>query len=282
MQHLTTFSPLTIHSSTFTVSVATMITLFIEPGRQRRSSTQPFRLMKTTLNSVFIVLGCTGNAYRVSLFDDSITCNCPYLNHACKHVIFLLSSAGLSLRRQLTFSPTDLLKKLHSDKPNPKLKDAFLDDHTNLLCAAHIYPNCYFCNHEPSGTLLICSNCGFLSHDRCLRLFLTAENDSGSHCPRCGTLSTRLTSQFIGRHRNFFHVLRHQGYRCLLPVASESQCSSLQTDNCALNNTVHFANPHVFSAHHRASDDFPNLPDFPTTTHQDSGLVPKTQQQQDL
>ena len=275
MQHLTTFSQLTIHSSTFTVSVATMITLFIEPGRQRRSSTQPFCLMKTTLNSVFIVLGCTGNAYRVSLFDDCITCNCPDVNHACKHVIFLLSSAGLSLRRQLTFSPTDLLEKLHSDKPNPKLKDAFLDDHTNLLCSAHIYPNCYFCNHEPSGTLSICSNCGFLSHDRCLQLFLTTENDSGSHCPRCGTFSTRLTSQFIGRYRNFFHVLRHQGHQCMSPVASESQCSSVQTANCPHNNTVHFVHPQV-------SDEFPDPPHFPTTTHQDSGLVSETQQPQDL
>ena len=134
----TTFSQLTIHSSIFTVSVATMITLFIEPGRQRCSSTQPFRLMKTTLNSVFIVLGCTGNAYRVSLFDDSITCNCPNLNHACKHVIFLLSSAGLSLRRQLTFSPTDLLKNCipTNQTPSSRMHSSMT---TQTCCVLHTF-----------------------------------------------------------------------------------------------------------------------------------------------
>ena len=229
-----------------------MVTFSIEPGRLRRASTQPFRLMKSTVNTIFIVLGSTGNAYVVAVSKESISCNCPDSHPVCKHIVFLLHLSGCSGRRQLTFSPSNLVKKLHAEPPNPKLKKALLDQHTNQLCSAHIYPHCYFCNRAQSGTLSICSSCGFLSHEHCLQLFLAEENDSGSHCPRCGKLSSRLPSEFIGRHRNFFHVLRHRGYACLPPTstATHSLNNNNHDDNCQNPNHQHARNQGRVVAQH--------------------------------
>ena len=196
-----------------------MITIAIEPGRLHRASTQPLRLMKTTVNCIFVVFGSTGNACVLAISKNSISCNCPDIHPGCKHILFLLLASGHSGQRQPNLSPANLLKKLHADPPPPRLKGALLDERTIHLCSAHNYPSCFFCNRKPSGTLCICSSCGFLSHQHCLDLFLLEDeaNDFESHCPRCGVLSHRLSSHFIAGHRNFFHVLRHQGYECLAP-----------------------------------------------------------------
>lgn len=194
-----------------------MITVSVEPGRLHRATTQHFSLMKTTVNCIFIVLGSTGNAYVLTVSKQSISCNCPDSHSPCKHILFLLLVCGFSGRRHVSFLPTNLLQKLHADPPSNKLKRALLDEHTNNLCSAHLYPSCYFCNQQPSGTLTICSSCGFLSHKHCFQMFLSEDNNNGSHCPRCGTMSSMLSSHFIGRYRNFFHVLSHQGCTCLPP-----------------------------------------------------------------
>ena len=204
-----------------------MITLAVKPGRLRCASTQPFRLMKTNVNCIFTVLGSTGNAYVLAVAKHSITCNCPNSHSACKHIIFLLSVCGFSGRRQLSFLPANLLQKLHADPPSNKLKGALLDEHTNNLCSTHLYPSCYFCNQKPSGTLTICSSCGFLSHHHCHQLFLSEDNDDGSHCPRCGIMSPRFSSHFIGGHQNFFHILCHQGYPCLAPSELHASCEDM-------------------------------------------------------
>ena len=93
--------------------------------------------------------------------------------------------------------------------------------HTSKLCSANAFPPCFFCARKPSGTLIICSNCGFLSHQACLCLFLMEVDNSSlfsEHCPKCGRLSARLASNFVNGHRNFSSVLRHQGYATLLPT----------------------------------------------------------------
>ena len=205
---------------TFQKLDSTMITLQIEPRRLHRASTQPFRLMKTTVNCVFVVFGSTGNACVLAVSKNSISCNCPDIHPGCKHILFLLLACGHSGRGRLCLSPANLLQKLHADPPTQKLKGALLDKHTNHLCSAHNHPSCFFCNKKPSGTLTICSSCGFLSHQNCLDLFLFEDeaNDHSSHCPRCGLSSSMLLSHFVAGHRNFFHILRHQGCECLPPT----------------------------------------------------------------
>ena len=103
----------------------------------------------------------------------------------------------------------------------PNVKRALLDDHTSKLCSAHAFPPCFFCAKKPSGTLITCSNCGFLSHQACLGRFLMEDDNSSrfnEHCPKCGRLSARLTPNFVNSHRNFSSVLRHQGCITLLPT----------------------------------------------------------------
>ena len=203
-----------------------MITVHIDQGRRHKASSEPLRLIKTTVNCCFTVLGSTGNACVIAVSNNSTSCTCPDSHPFCKHVLFLLQASGLSAQHVLTVSSVNLLRLLHAKPPSAKLKQALLDQHTSDLCSAHIYPHCYFCNRKPSGSLSICSKCGFLSHHHCLRLFLLAENDNGTHCPRCGEFSLRLPSHFIGGYRNFFHVLRHQGYSVFCPTATQNNFSS--------------------------------------------------------
>ena len=200
-----------------------MIHIHCERGRLHRSSTQSFHIIKTPVNCIFIVFGSSGNAYVVTVSASAITCNCPDKVAACKHILFLLSVCGLlrPFSKQTSVSPVSLLQRMHAEPLPPQLKLALLDNHTTKLCSAHAFPPCFFCAKQPSGTLIICSNCGFLSHKACLGRFLM-EDDNASrfneHCPKCGRLSARFTSNFVNGHRNFSSVLRHQGYATLLPT----------------------------------------------------------------
>ena len=251
-----------------------MITVRIEPGRLHRASTQPFRLMKTNVNCIFVVFGSTGNAYVLAVSKNSISCNCPDTHPGCKHILFLLLACGHSGRGQLCLSPANLLQKLHADPPTQKLKRALLNEHTNHLCSAHNYPFCFFCNKKPSGTLSICSSCGFLSHQHCLDLFLLEDeaNDCCSHCPRCGVSSSRLLSQFIAGHRNFFHVLCHQGCECLPPTHTASHshwCSSPCIQNNNFNvaiqpaaGTSGLSTVQQNTTTNMTNDDWPAIPQF--------------------
>ena len=248
----------------------TMITVSIEPGRLHRASTQPFRLMKTNVNRAFIVLGSTGNACVVAVRKRHMCCNCPDSHSTCKHILFILSLCGFSGRSQLSFSPTNLLRKLHADPPSRKLKRALLDEHTKNLCSSHLCPSCYFCNQRPSGTLTICSTCGFLSHEHCFQAFLLEDDDDGSHCPRCGTMSSRLPSHSIRGHRNFFHVLRHQGHPCIFPNNLDAAHDDPPADE-----------------HETLNEDHPAPPQFhlhiaPESAESNSGLISVQQPPQDL
>ena len=204
-----------------------MITVNIDHGRLHRSSTQHLHLMKTSVNCIFIVIGSTGNACIVVISKTAITCNCPDHCLACKHVLFLLSLCGGVTGRQLLVSPALLVQKMHADPSTPQLKAAMLDSHTNMLCSTHKFPPCFFCAKQQAGTLIICPSCGFLSHDSCLPM-LPIHDGGVSRCPRCDLPSPRLKSHFVNGHRNFFHVLRHQGHCCLPPSQSSLPFSTHQ------------------------------------------------------
>ena len=262
----------------------------IDAGRLHRATTQPFRLMKTSVNCIFIVLGSTGNACILTVSSMSVSCTCPDSHPACKHTLFLLFVSGFTGRFQLTFSPVNLLKKLHTTPPPSKLRRALLDEHTNNLCSAHNHPPCHFCNQEPSGTLTMCSSCGFLSHQHCFQLFLNEDdNGSDSHCPRCGMLSSRLSSHFIGGHRNFFHVLRHQGHQCLPFISTASASDSTNNNNNSDNNSNqgvgHTDTSDVeqnTSNHHPSSSPEFHIPIMPESAESESGLISIRQPPQDL
>ena len=296
--NLTTSIPQTLHIHLFFKNAPTiqnssgsaMITISIEPDRLCRATTQPFRLMKTSVNCIFIVLGSTGNAYILTVSNTSISCTCPDSHPACKHILFLLLVSGFSGCRQLTLSAGNLLQKLHAEPPPSKLRGALLDEHTNNLCSAHNYPSCFFCNQQPSGTLTICSSCGFLSHKHCFQLFLLEDNDSVSHCPRCGMQSSRLSSHFIGGHRNFFHILCHQGYRCL-PLTSMASATTTTTNNNNNNNVSnqpHVGHADISAAEQNTSNDHcPDTPELhipivPESAQSISGPISISQPPQDL
>ena len=229
-----------------------MFTIHWEHRRLQRSQTQPFHIIKTPVNCIFIVIGSTGNAYVVSVSASSIACNCPDKVSACKHILFILSVCGLIPfgANQTSVSPARLLKLMHAKPSLPKLQLALLDKHTTKLCCTHAYPPCVFCakhpnehpDEHPCRTLIICSKCGFLSHKNCLSKFLMVDNNSASFneiCPRCGRSSHRLESLFVNGHRNFSHVLRHRGYATLVPTFNLHQPIPI---NHGLNNSVNRGN----------------------------------------
>ena len=206
-----------------------MINIYLEKRRFRRSSSQSFHLIKTHLDHIVIALGSTGNAYVLTVSPSSIKCTCPDDVQSCKHIIFLCTACGLVKRRTLhiAFSHTSLLAELHSAHPTPLLKAALLDTHTTKLCSAHTYPPCFFCQlsqrSSPSRVLVLCSKCGFLLHNHCLRNFLDKDNNDvtfASTCPRCGKVATRLTVTISFGFQNFSTILWHQGYHCLYPSSS--------------------------------------------------------------
>ena len=86
-----------------------MITVHIDPGRRHKASSEPLRLIKTTVNCCFTVLGSTGNACVVAVSNNSMSCTCPDSHPFCKHVLFLLQASGLSAQHVLTASSVNLL-----------------------------------------------------------------------------------------------------------------------------------------------------------------------------
>jgi len=233
--------PLThIYTAFLSFIAIRMINIYLEKRRFRRSSAQSFHLIKTHLDHIVIALGSTGNAYVLTVSPSSIKCTCPDDVQSCKHIIFLCTACGLVKRRTLhiTFSHASLLAQLHSAHPTPLLRAALLDTHTTKLCSAHTYPPCFFCQRSqrssPSRVLVLCSKCGFLSHDHCLRNFLDKDNNDvtfASTCPRCGKFAARLSVPISFGFRNFSNILRHQGYHCLYPPSSSTLVSSANDTN---------------------------------------------------
>ena len=86
-----------------------MITVHIDQGRRHKASSEPLRLIRTTVNCCFTVLGSTGNACVIAVSNNSTSCTCPDSHPFCKHVLFLLQASGLSAQHVLTVSSVNLL-----------------------------------------------------------------------------------------------------------------------------------------------------------------------------
>ena len=194
-----------------------MIILCLETARFRRAHSQTFNIICTERRQIIDILGSTGNAYRISIKTKSLKCNCPDQAPACKHIIFLLSITGFLKKRQshITINPQSLLQHL-AQNPLPQFQACLLDPRTSKLCSAHRYPTCFFCAKNHYGSIIVCSECGYLAHKKCYQMYLQTNVDFDKQfCPKCGFEFTPLDSNFQNGYRNFFFVLKHNNYRTL-------------------------------------------------------------------
>jgi len=194
------------------------IIIHVHVHRFLRACSQTFNIIKTPSQHIIIILGSTGNAYFISIKSTSLTCNCPDKNAGCKHILFLLNVLGYFKNQKyqpmLSIYPKCILKQL-SQAPTQQLQGCFLDPRTINLCSAHTYPMCFFCAKKHSGSIIICSECGYLAHKSCYNKYIHSNSDNFDHnyCPKCGQIFTPLDSTYFSGYRNYYFVLKFRGYR---------------------------------------------------------------------
>ena len=214
----------------------------VQIGRFLRARSQTFNVIRTPKRHIIVILGSTGNAYLISITRTSITCNCPNQTPGCKHILFLLSVLGFLKKHQshITIRPLSIVQQ-YSRNTSPELQACYLDHHTNHLCLAHQYGRCFFCAKKHSGSIIICSECGYLAHKHCYHNYLSTniENSDQNYCPKCGYLFTPLDCNHKNSYRNYFFVLEHRNYCTDLILNSSASDSRhpLNPTNC---NCPHF------------------------------------------
>ena len=194
------------------------IIIHVHIHRFLRARSQPFNIIKTPSWHIIVVFGTTGNAYFISIKNSLLRCNCPDQTAGCKHVLFLLFVLGYFKNQKyqpnVTIHPTIILNQLQQT-PSPQLQGCFLDPQTANLCSAYTYPKCFFCAKKHSGSIIICSECGYLAHKHCYQEYIHSNTDNFDHtyCPKCGRIFTPLDSTYFSGYWNYFFVLKFKGYR---------------------------------------------------------------------
>jgi hypothetical protein len=216
----------------------------IDPNRHHRACTQSFHIITPigeNYHNIFI-LGSGANEYIITTTRNSISCNCPDSNPACKHILFLLHASGVieprTDKNHVFINPMKLLSLINSSSRKPPLLSAaLLDSHTNSLCFRHQYPPCFFCNENQAhreATLIICSKCGYLGHQHCFLAAFTA----GSNCPKCCRPFFALKARVQNGYRNYLSILKHFDY-----VTDDSHAS--YTSGSPGGVQCRLVNPHV-------------------------------------
>ena len=170
------------------------------------AQSQTFNIIQTPKRHIIIIFGSTGNAYAICIKRTSLTCNCPDKTSGCKHIIFFLSVLGYLKKQQshITINPISIIQKLSRTPLPVELQGSFLDYHTANLCSAHDYAPCFFCAKKHTGSIIICSECGYLAHKRCYYNYLDTNTDDydPNYCPKCGLLFTPLESKYKNGYHN--------------------------------------------------------------------------------
>ena len=200
----------------------------VERRRLSRAQSQSFHLIepREPQNNYF-VLGSSGNQYIISVSSQGLSCSCPDGNKYCKHILFLLHISGIvrATDRCVVLYPSKLFSSIWQNPKRIRVKKAVLDRHTNYLCTVKKNSPCLWCRRDTNyagGTIVICSKCGYLGHDRCFR----NEYTPGSTCPRCCRPFFALRSTINGGYRNYSKVLLHFDYIISNPTCSYQSGSS--------------------------------------------------------
>ena len=213
----------------------------VDRNRLSRAQTQSFHLIEPREpQNNFFILGSTGNEYIISVSSEGLSCNCPDPHKYCKHIFFLLHVTGIvrSTDRCVVLYPTKLFHSIWQSPTNIRLKKAVVDRHTNSLCSVKKNSPCIWCRRDTSyagGTIVICSKCGYLGHDRCFKSVYTP----GSTCPRCCRPFFALRSTMSSGYRNYSKVLQHFDYVISNPLCTFKSGASVRHRNLSAQPLVH-------------------------------------------
>ena len=217
------------------------VIIHIQISRYLHAHSQTFNIIPTPKRHILIIFGSTGNAYAICIKRNFLSCNCPDQTSGCKHIIFLLSVLGYLKNHQshITINPLSVLPKLSQTTLPPKLQASYLDHHTANLCSAFNYAPCFFCAKKHTGSIVICSECGYLAHKHCYYNYLTTNTDryDPNYCPKCGLLFSPLDYEYKNGYHNYYFDLKHRNHRTALSTNLHDDTSLIRVTN---NNVPHF------------------------------------------
>jgi hypothetical protein len=181
----------------------------VPASKLRKSNIQSFHILDTSSRCLpepcLHITGSYGNEYKVTFASKCISCTCDDTPNPCKHVLYIIQRLGVKIKSGLNIiDPVHIMHLLET----VSLHRHMLDSKAAMLCLSYTSGKCGICPSFLKGTSSTCCNCAFIIHHSCVP-------DNGFSCPECRQPWQGIPIPFVGKHRNFHHILRH----CRLPVA---------------------------------------------------------------